>query len=1236
MRRLHCRYALGIGLLVAVCATVAGAAQRALPTSRTTVAAATSVITTTLAADGDSCRVSTLLPPDATSWRVTVTTADGTAPPADAVLVGRLRGLPLVSWTITRAAGTITSTIVHDGHWSGAASAPRRHAHDFDAALGAALPGWRDPADDDTSERGDGAYVVITTQELADAVAPLLAWKRDKGLVTRLVTTAETGTANTAIRDWLRAAYRDWDVPPEYVLIVGDVDAVPAWSFSENVTDLPYALMDDDDWLPDLMVGRFPVANAQQAATVAAKSVAYERAPYRDDPDWFARQLMVGGDYGSTTPTHTVHWVGQQLQTLGFAPATEVMFPPLWNGVYPITQALEQGVGLCVYRGWAYGTAGWEPPHFTVDEIPLVDNGAMTPVVMSFVCLNGNFAADDPCFGEVFLRQGTAEQPKGAVAFIGNGEHWSHTRYNDAMAISFFETFPSPAVATLGQLMVAGKLRFMDYFPHELDAATHGEESVQFYFHIYNLLGDPELNVWKGRPGEMRVTATTPPAQARRLDVTVTEDDGTTPLPGARVGVTAADQLLGVAVTGDDGVAHVLLDDPQETPGLLVTVTSPGRFAVQRDLSPAAADRYVRVAGFPDLSAADVAPGAVLTLHPRLLNVGDQDTGPLTVTATATGPASALAGQVTLPALAAGASVETAGDDAFTLSIASDAAEGATVCLLLTAAHDGDLDRSEVELTVRAPSWRILSATAAAGGPLLPGETAVLSLLLHNAGGRDGAAGTLTAQLLTPEVASLAGGSVPLPAAAVGDTVTVTGPSLTIPATVPVGSVCSLLLHLAGGNGATAALPLNLTVGHVDAGAPAGPDRYGYRALDSADLDYPDLAPAYRWTELDTARGGAGVPVPFATDNAVVLIDLPFPFVYYGQTFSGRIRISEDGWISFDTGDDQMFYNWPIPSPHGVGALVAPFWDNFDPTLPGTGGVFTRYDADAGTFTVEWSAMRHYRPSVTDDQTFQLVLRDPAVHPTGTGDGEILFLYRQTLDTDRERQYATIGLESPDERDGLQLSYAHIVAPGTAPVGPGLAILLTTRAPVRVPYLADSFTAAPEGDAMVLSWTVSDPRPVVGWRVLRCDADGDHLVGGRLLPAAARRLRDDDAPVGGKVTYRLESVHPYGHLNLAGTATPADGNDGGLFALAPARPNPFRGRTALAFSLPRSGRTSLRIYDAAGRLVRTLLDGVTPPGPGSVLWNGRRDDGGQAAVGTYFFRLESGGRVLTRKILLVR
>ncbi len=84
------------------------------------------------------------------------------------------------------------------------------------------------------------------------------------------------------------------------------------------------------------------------------------------------------------------------------------------------------------------------------------------------------------------------------------------------------------------------------------------------------------------------------------------------------------------------------------------------------------------------------------------------------------------------------------------------------------------------------------------------------------------------------------------------------------------------------------------------------------------------------------------------------------------------------------------------------------------------------------------------------------------------------------------------------------------------------------------------------------------------------------------------------------------------------------------------RPNPFNPTTAIRLSLPTAGPASLRIFDASGRRVATLLDGPQPAGEQLVAWDGRNDAGQPLASGLYFYRLQSGGGESTRKMLLLK
>jgi flagellar hook assembly protein FlgD len=82
-------------------------------------------------------------------------------------------------------------------------------------------------------------------------------------------------------------------------------------------------------------------------------------------------------------------------------------------------------------------------------------------------------------------------------------------------------------------------------------------------------------------------------------------------------------------------------------------------------------------------------------------------------------------------------------------------------------------------------------------------------------------------------------------------------------------------------------------------------------------------------------------------------------------------------------------------------------------------------------------------------------------------------------------------------------------------------------------------------------------------------------------------------------------------------------------------PNPFRSSATIDFDLarPREGRVA--VYDVHGRLVRELRRGLLPEGSSSLRWDGTDGRGIVVAAGTYFYRIESEGAFLTRKVVLL-
>jgi len=91
------------------------------------------------------------------------------------------------------------------------------------------------------------------------------------------------------------------------------------------------------------------------------------------------------------------------------------------------------------------------------------------------------------------------------------------------------------------------------------------------------------------------------------------------------------------------------------------------------------------------------------------------------------------------------------------------------------------------------------------------------------------------------------------------------------------------------------------------------------------------------------------------------------------------------------------------------------------------------------------------------------------------------------------------------------------------------------------------------------------------------------------------------------------------------------------FVLEQNYPNPFNPSTTIRFFLPVRSRLTLKVYDALGREVRTLLAGEEHDrGTGSAVWDGRDNGGRPVASGTYFCSMRFGNFEKTNKMMLVK
>ena len=89
------------------------------------------------------------------------------------------------------------------------------------------------------------------------------------------------------------------------------------------------------------------------------------------------------------------------------------------------------------------------------------------------------------------------------------------------------------------------------------------------------------------------------------------------------------------------------------------------------------------------------------------------------------------------------------------------------------------------------------------------------------------------------------------------------------------------------------------------------------------------------------------------------------------------------------------------------------------------------------------------------------------------------------------------------------------------------------------------------------------------------------------------------------------------------------------FRVSPPAPNPGGRGTTLELSLPQPTWAQVAVYDIRGGLVRTIHSGLLPAGVTQLKWDGRAGDGQPVGAGVYFVHTFAGGKLDTRKIVVL-
>jgi pectinesterase len=189
-----------------------------------------------------------------------------------------------------------------------------------------------------------------------------------------------------------------------------------------------------------------------------------------------------------------------------------------------------------------------------------------------------------------------------------------------------------------------------------------------------------------------------------------------------------------------------------------------------------------------------------------------------------------------------------------------------------------------------------------------------------------------------------------------------------------------------------------------------------------------------------------------------------------------------------------------------------------------------------------------------------------------------------------------------------------------------------------LPVQMVSFAATCSENGVTLMWTMATELNNSGWDVERASVkDGaqsdwqkiGHVDGSTNSTELKKYNFVDRKALSGSFEYRLKQLDINGHFKLSNSIQ--------VTINIPTKvalwnyPNPFNPTTELRFAMPHPGKVTLRIYDAIGQLIATLVDDIKDAGIYEVPFDGSRHSSGM-----YFARLDVDGHTMISKMLMIK
>ncbi len=350
-------------------------------------------------------------------------------------------------------------------------------------------------------------YIIIASDELIESAEKMVQARRTKyptaivSLTSDIFDEFDYGiTSDKAIRDYLKYAFDNWTIQPEYVLLMGDgsydprnvignskKDQIPVhltrtdW-YGGVADDDYYVRVNGDDFLPDISVGRLPVNSNEEFSIWDNKRQVYEQRLFLDR--WHKDILFIAG--WPLEPWDNFYRPSDSLAA-AVSPLydiAKVYHGATYQNKEDLINRLNQGAAVAVFYGhggaqlWSHGSFFW------YYDVARLNNWGRWPLIGSFTCNSGAF--ESPLY--VSLSESFIFNPGGAIGlYASSGASYGDSIVGCVMENTFIDAFDKKGFRNLGDIALSSKYDLAGGLPPSgltLDMLVS-----------YNLLGDPAVRL---------------------------------------------------------------------------------------------------------------------------------------------------------------------------------------------------------------------------------------------------------------------------------------------------------------------------------------------------------------------------------------------------------------------------------------------------------------------------------------------------------------------------------------------------------------------------------------------------------------------------------------------------------------------------------------------------------------------------------------------------------------------